>query len=131
MELIRNYLISFGLFMIIDLIWLGFIAKDLYGKALGHLMSPKVKWSAASLFYFIFIFGIQYFVLNPALIHQDLSRLIVDALMFGFLTYATYDLTNLATLKDWPLKLTFIDLIWGSSLSLLVSFLSYILIQWL
>lgn len=131
MEIIRNYFISFGLFMFIDLIWLGFIAKDLYAKALGHLMSSKVNWFAAIVFYLIFIVGIQYFVLNPALIHQDFVKLVLDALMFGFLTYATYDLTNLATLKDWPIKLTAIDLVWGSSLSLMVSLLSYIIIQWL
>ncbi len=123
------YGIALVVFMVIDLIWLGFIAKDIYSKYLGYLMSDKVNWLAAVIFYLIFIGGILYFVLYPSLLDQNLTNLVIRAALFGFITYATYDLTNLATIKDWPIQITIIDLIWGTTLSTSVSVISYFIIK--
>lgn len=123
------YGIALVVFMVIDLIWLGFIAKDIYSKYLGYLMSDKVNWIAAVVFYLIFIGGILYFVIYPSLLDQNITNLVIRAAFFGFITYATYDLTNLATIKDWPIQITIIDLIWGTTLSTSVSVISYFIIK--
>jgi uncharacterized membrane protein len=123
------YGIALVVFMVIDLIWLGFIAKDLYSKYLGYLMSDKVNWIAAVVFYLIFIGGVLYFVISPSLLDQNITNLVIRAALFGFITYATYDLTNLATIKDWPIQITIIDLIWGTTLSTSVSVISYFIIK--
>ena len=127
MNYIKMYIIAFFVFLIIDAVWLGIISKNLYKKELGHLMSKKPNFIAAGLFYLLFLVGLVYFVINPSIINNDLPKLFISSALFGLITYATYDLTNLATLKDWPLKITIIDLIWGTTLSILVSYLTYLL----
>lgn len=129
MKYLVHYLITFLVFFSIDLVWLGVIAKNLYAQAIGHLMAPSVNWLAAILFYLGFVGGILVFVVEPALVEKNLVKLIATAALFGFITYSTYDLTNLATLKDWPLHITVIDLVWGTTLSSLVSIISYGIIQ--
>ena len=118
------YLISLIIFLLIDFVWLAFIAKGLYAKSIGHLMADKVNYVAALVFYLIFIAGLTHFVTLPALSEGMAARMIFSAAFFGFVTYATYDLTNLATLKDWPLKVTLIDLVWGMFISTSVSTLT-------
>ena len=127
MNYIKMYIIAFFVFLIIDAVWLGIISKNLYKKELGHLMSKKPNFIAAGLFYLLFLVGLVYFVINPSIINNDLSKLFISSGLFGLITYATYDLTNLATLKDWPLKITIIDLLWGTTLSILVSYLTFLL----
>jgi len=129
MKTFLQVVLVFIIFLAVDLLWLGFIAKDLYGKSLAHIMAPKVNWMAALLFYAIFVFGLWVFVIQPALIHQNWLELIGKAALFGLVTYATYDLTNLATAKDWPLLITIIDLMWGTTLSIVVSSLSYLILR--
>lgn len=129
MKWLLYYGITLTVFMVIDLIWLGFIAKDLYSKYLGYLMADNVNWLAAVVFYLIFIGGVCYFVLYPSLMDKNITNLIIRAALFGFMTYATYDLTNLATIKDWPINITIIDLIWGTTLSTSVSVISYFIIN--
>lgn len=128
-EFLRNFLVTFAAFIVIDLVWLVFIAKNLYQKYLGYLMSPTVNWPAALLFYVLFIIGIVFFVVNPALEKADIRYALMAGALFGLVTYATYDLTNLATLKDWPVTITIIDLIWGTTLSALTSALGFWIIQ--
>ncbi|MFN9589346.1 MAG: DUF2177 family protein [Bacteroidota bacterium] len=100
-----------------DLTWLGWVAKDLYRKHLGGFLSDQVNWSAAFIFYALFIIGIFIFAILPAAEKNSLGHAVLYGALFGFFTYATYDLTNLATLKNWPLKIVFIDIIWGSVLT--------------
>lgn len=100
-------------FLVIDLIWLLVISRKLYQTQLGHLMGP-VKLVPAGIFYVLYIVGILFFVVNPALAKDSLSYVILAGGLLGLLCYATYDLTNLATLKDWPPIITVIDLIWGT-----------------
>lgn len=125
MKWLAYFGVTFVVFMGIDLIWLGFIAKNIYAKYLGYLMAPKVNWMAALVFYVIFIVGVLYFVIAPSLVDRDMVQLVIRAMLFGFITYATYDLTNLATVRDWPITITIIDLIWGTTLSTSVSVISY------
>ena len=125
MGIIQMYLIALVSFIIVDGIWLGFIAKSLYKKELGHLLSSNPNWIAAIIFYLIFLVGLIYFVINPGIEKESIKTILISGALFGLLTYATYDLTNLATLKNWPLKITVIDLIWGTSLSTIVSTMTY------
>jgi uncharacterized membrane protein len=123
---LKLYLIAFILFFVIDLLWLGIIAKDIYKKYLGHLMSTEVNWIAAIIFYLLFIGGLVFFVIMPAVEAGSIGKALLYGALFGFITYATYDLTNLATLKDWPIQITLIDLTWGTFLGTSVSLLSYL-----
>ncbi len=121
----KLYLIALPVFFIIDMIWLGLIAKNFYRNQLGFLMKSNINWLAAIIFYLIFIAGLVFFVLTPAIEKQNIIYGISIAAFYGLLTYATYDLTNLATLKDWPLIVTIVDIIWGMTLSILVTTISY------
>ncbi|MCA9765790.1 MAG: DUF2177 family protein [Carnobacterium sp.] len=125
LEILKYYSIAFTVFLIIDLIWLGLVAKNLYRQELGFIMSDKPNWVAAIIFYLIFIAGLVFFVINPAIIDNSWTYALFAGMFLGFLTYATYDLTNLATLKDWPLKITIIDLVWGTTLGGSVSVLTF------
>lgn len=129
MAYLKEYLTAVVVFFAIDMVWLGFIAKDLYAKYLGDFLSPNVNWIAAIIFYLLFIVGIVFFVVHPAVEKNSIQYAIFAGLLFGLVTYATYDLTNLATMKNWPLNITIIDLIWGSTLSSLVSVITYYIIN--
>ncbi|MDD4184777.1 MAG: DUF2177 family protein [Candidatus Izemoplasmatales bacterium] len=128
MPFLKYYLIAFGIFLAIDMLWLGLIAKNLYQKYIGSLLGP-VNWVAAIVFYLLFIVGLVFFVINPAVEKQSLAYVIGAGLFFGFITYATYDLTNLATLKGWSWQITLIDLAWGSFLGGSVSTLTYLIVR--
>jgi len=108
------YAISVPIFLLIDLLWLGVIASSFYRDRIGHLM--EINWSAAIVFYLIFLVGLTIFAMYPALENGGWKYALLYGALFGFFTYATYDLTNLATLKDWPLSLVVVDIIWGTVL---------------
>lgn len=120
-SILINYLLTTVVFLIIDLAWLGFIAKDLYQKYLGDFMAEKVNWTAAIIFYLIYIVGISVFAIYPAVNMNSALNAALMGGLFGFFAYATYDLTNLATLKGWPLLIVFIDIAWGVVLTSMVS----------
>lgn len=130
-KLIISYLLTTIVFFAIDMTWLGFIAKNLYRKYLGGFLSDTVNWTAAIIFYLLFIVGIFYFAILPAIEKNSLAKAILSGALFGFFTYATYDLTNLATLKNWPLPIVFIDIIWGAVLTGLVSTAGYFIVKWI
>ncbi len=125
MENIKTFLVAFAVFLGIDMLWLTIIASKFYKSQIGHLMADKAKLLPAAIFYLLFIAAMIYFVIVPALEHQNLTRLIISAAIFGLVTYATYDLTNMATLKDWPLLVTVVDIAWGTFISLAVSLITY------
>ena len=127
MKTLLVYLITVPIFFIIDLVWLGVVAKGFYQKHLGYLMRPQINWAAAVLFYLLFIIGIVFFAVRPALELQSPMRALVYGALFGFFAYATYDLTNLATVRDWPVIVTVIDLIWGTVLCGAVALGSYVI----
>ena len=126
-KLILAYLLTAVVFFAIDLTWLGVIAKNLYRKYLGGFLSDTVNWTAAFIFYALFIVGIFIFSILPAVEKNSFSHAVIMGGLFGFFTYATYDLTNLATLKHWPLTIVYIDIIWGTNLTGLVAAAGYLI----
>ena len=120
--LLKLYFSTLLVFFIVDMVWLGLVARTFYRDQIGFIMSPGVNWPAALLFYLLFIAGILVFVVLPGLKSPSLRDTLLKAAFFGLITYATYDLTNLATLKDWPLILTVVDMAWGTVLTLIVSY---------
>jgi uncharacterized membrane protein len=124
---VKLFIIALPVFFAIDMIWLAFVAKSFYQKQLGFLMKPDINWFAAVLFYLLFITGLITFVISPAVIKHSWIHALLYGALFGLITYATYDLTNLATLKDWPLLVTIVDLIWGTVLAASISVITYII----
>ncbi len=122
---IKLYLIALPVFLSIDMVWLTLVAKDFYAKQLGYLMAKNPNLIAALIFYLIFIAGLIVFVITPALDKKMWTHALLLGAFFGLITYATYDLTNLATIKNWPIIITIIDLIWGTVLSASVSTITY------
>jgi uncharacterized membrane protein len=122
---LKLYLIALPVFFLIDMAWLGLVAKDFYKKQIGFMMKENINWAAAIIFYLLFIAGLVTFVISPAVQKQSWLHALLFGAFFGLITYATYDLTNLATTKDWPLLVTIVDLIWGSVLAALISVITY------
>lgn len=127
MMILKLYLIALPVFFAIDMVWLGLVAKNFYAKQIGFLLKEDVNWTAAIVFYLVFLLGLVVFVVSPAFEKQSFSQALLLGALFGFVTYATYDLTNLATLKDWPLLVTAVDLAWGSVLSASVAGVTYLI----
>ncbi len=130
-KLILSYFLTSLVFFAVDMLWLGLLAKDFYRKYLGGFLSDRVNWTAAIIFYLIFIVGIFVFVILPAVEKSSLLKAIGLGAFFGFITYATYDLTNLATLKNWPLTIVIVDMAWGAVLTAIVSAAGYGIVKWL
>lgn len=124
------YLMTVPLFFLIDLAWLGIIAKQFYRDQLGSLMRVSPNWPVAILFYLLFIVGILVFAVIPALNAGSISKALIYGALFGFFTYMTYELTNYAVIKDWPALLVPVDILWGVVLSTGVAAGSYYLGHW-
>ena len=112
-------------FFAIDMVWLGLVAPMFYRKHLGFLLAPSTNWIAAIIFYLLFIVGILVFVVVPGLENNSLKTTLLLAALFGLITYATYDLTNLATVMDWPVIVSIVDIAWGGVLSISVSIIGF------
>ncbi len=125
MILWKLYMIALPIFFGIDMVWLGLIAKNFYAQRIGLLMKPDINWPAAILFYLLFIIGLVVFAIMPAFEKGSWLHALSLGALFGLIAYATYDLTNLATLKNWPLSVTIVDLAWGAVLGALVSGVTY------
>lgn len=123
--ILKLFFIALPIFIAFDITWLGFLAKDFYRDQIGFLMKPNINWFASILFYFLFIIGLVLFVIQPAMEKQSWTHALMFGALFGLITYATFDLTNLALLKNWPVLVTIVDLIWGMFLSASVSLLTY------
>jgi uncharacterized membrane protein len=124
---VKLLLIALPVFFAIDMVWLAMVAKNFYQKQIGFLMKPDINWLAAIIFYLLFIIGLIIFVIAPAMVKQSWVHALLYGALFGLVTYATYDLTNLATVKDWPLLVTVVDLAWGSVLAATVSVITYLI----
>jgi uncharacterized membrane protein len=124
---IKQFLIALPVFFVIDMAWLVIVAKKFYQEKIGFLMRPDINWLAAIIFYILFIAGLVIFVISPAVEKHSWVHALVFGALFGLITYATYDLTNLATLKDWPLLVTIVDLIWGTVLASSISVITYLI----
>jgi len=122
---IKLFIIALPVFFVIDMVWLVLVAKKFYQEQIGFLMKPDINWFAAIIFYLLFIAGLVIFVISPAVEKHSWVHAILFGALFGLITYATYDLTNLATMKDWPLLVTVVDLIWGTVLAASISAITY------
>ena len=128
---IKLYLMTAVVFFAIDMFWLGFAARDFYQVNLGRWLSPDVNWIAAGVFYAIYIAGLLFFAISPALAEGSVAKAILYGALFGFFTYATYDLTNMATIADWPLKVVVVDILWGVILGASVSLAGFYAGKWI
>ena len=126
-QFLKLYAISVPVFFLIDFLWLGIIAKPFYDRHLGYLLRGQVIWIAAILFYLFFLLGLVVFVIAPAVETGSLSKAVLLGLFFGFITYQTYELTNYALVRDWPLVVVVVDILWGMVLSALVSAITFLL----
>lgn len=125
--LYKLFTIALPVFFAIDMVWLGLVAKDFYRAQIGSLLKPDVNWTAAIIFYLIFIAGLVVFVIAPAMEKGTWTHALLYGALFGFVCYATYDLTNLAVAKDWPLLITVVDMLWGAVLAASVSTVTYLI----
>jgi uncharacterized membrane protein len=128
---LKLYALTVPVFFIIDLIWLGVVARGFYQKNLKYILSPNVNWTAAIIFYLMYIAGILIFAVLPGVAKDSVRHAALWGALFGFFTYATYDLTNLALLKDWPLNIVVVDILWGVVLCTVVATLSFYIARWL
>ena len=128
---LKLYALTVPIFFMIDMLWLGVIAKEFYRRQLDFILSPRVNWTAAVIFYLMYIAGILFFAVRPAMSNNSWGQAAVLGALFGFFTYATYDLTNLATIKNWPLVIVVVDILWGVCLCMLVALLSFMISKWL
>jgi uncharacterized membrane protein len=110
---LKLYILTIPVFFLADLLWLGVVARRFYRDNLAHVLADTVNWPAAIVFYLIYIAGILVFAVYPGLREPSLLKTLTLAAGFGFFTYATYELTNLATLPDWPIKVVIVDILWG------------------
>jgi uncharacterized membrane protein len=121
-RLLMIYAVMLMVFIACDLLWIGVIAQPMYQQGIGHLMTDQPNLNAAIFFYLIYPAGLLYLV--PA-IQRPMDKwrdVILPAAIFGFVAYATYDLSNLATLKDWPVQMSIIDMAWGTCLAVVTAF---------
>ncbi len=123
---LKLYAVAFTSFMVIDLLWLGVVARSFYRSELGHLMRAEVNWAAAVCFYLVFVLGIVVLVVWPAMERESLGQALLLGALFGLVTYAAYDLTNLATLEGFPLRMVVVDMIWGMALCTGISAITYL-----
>jgi uncharacterized membrane protein len=128
-SVLKLYAIALPVFCAIDIVWLGFVAKSFYRNQIGVLMNSEINWAAAVAFYLLFVFGLVLFVIAPAIEKRSWMHALAFGALFGLITYATYDLSNLATLKDWTVLVTIVDLAWGSALAASVATTTYFISQ--
>jgi uncharacterized membrane protein len=128
---LKVYVAAFVAFLALDIVWLVFVARAFYRKQLGFLLRDQPNWWAAIAFYLLFVAGIVVFAVIPALREGSQLKAVLLGAFFGLVTYATYDLTNFATIKNWPWLVTVVDLCWGCILAASVSFVGCQAGQWM
>ncbi len=124
-QIILIYLIALISFLAIDLVWLGLIARNWYNSKIGFLLARHTNWTAALVFYAMFIAGLLYFAFLPGMETGSIGQILLRSALYGFITYSTYDLTNLATLEGWPVIFSLVDITWGTILCTSLSAITY------
>ena len=114
---VAAYLTTLAVMLALDGLWIGILAKTMYQEGIGHLTASKPNLAAAALFYVIYVSGLMVFAIVPPTPQAGAARTAMLAGFFGFVAYATFDLTSQALLKDWPWKVTLADLVWGTFIS--------------
>jgi uncharacterized membrane protein len=126
-NIVVQLLVASGVMGVLDFIWLGTVAKTFYRSQIGKLLLDKPNMTAAVLFYVIYVVGVVTFVISPALEKDSLSYALTRGALFGFVAYATYDLTNLATMKGFTAKVVVVDLAWGALLTAVVAGVTFLI----
>jgi len=125
LKVVILYFSTLAICFVIDIIWLGFMNSRFYKPQLAGLMSDKVNWLPGILFYVLFVVGLLLLVVMPAYNNESWVSAILLGGLLGMVAYATYDLSNLATIKNWPVVVTIVDIIWGTVFSAIVATISY------
>ena len=128
---VKVYLSALVGFLVIDMIWLGVVARGFYRRHLGFMLADQVNWWAAVSFYLLFVAGVLVFAVGPGLQAESLIKTLLLGGFLGLVTYGTYDLTNLATARNWPGIVTVVDMVWGTVLAAAVSTIGYVAGTWL
>lgn len=129
MRWIASALLTAVVFGLLDALWLGRIGRSLYDERLGGLLAPAFNMTAALLFYAIYVLGITYFVTVPALDAGSLPKAAVGGAFFGLVAYATWNLTNLAVLRDYPASIVPIDMAWGTAATAVTAAVTYLVVR--
>ena len=116
-QYLTAYAATAVIFLAIDFIWLSKVARVFYFERLGDLLLDKPNMGAAVIFYAVYVIGIVFFAVVPALRAESASMALIHGALFGFFAYATYDMTNYATLRNWPLVVSLVDIAWGTCLT--------------
>jgi len=130
-DLLKLYGITLVGFLVVDFVWIALVMRGFYTRYLGHVLADRPVLPAALAFYLLFVAGVLFFVVQPALAAGSGQRAALSGAFFGFVCYATYDLTNLATIKDWPWIVAAVDMAWGACVSAITSALGFAAGQWL
>jgi len=123
------YLVATAIFLLIDAIWLGVVAKNFYADQLGYLMADNIRFGVAAAFYAVYTIGIIVFAIKPGMSADSISMVAGYSALFGFLAYGTYDFTNLATIKDWPVIVSVVDIIWGTTITTVTGVTTYLILN--
>jgi len=129
MKFLPVYLVALALFLAIDALWLGVIARNFYASRMGSLMLEQPRWGVAVLFYALFVVGLVYFAISAHVAAGDWRAAALNGALFGFFCYLTYDATNLAVLKGYDTTIAIVDTIWGTVLGGVVSGLTVIIVN--
>jgi uncharacterized membrane protein len=130
MQYLLAYVATAIVFFGLDLLWLGMIAKSFYRDQLGDLLSDRPDLAVSGVFYVVYVGGIVLFVIQPALQSQSWATALILGILLGMMAYGTYDMTNLATLRGWPVAMSVVDLAWGSMLTGLSATVGYLTVRW-
>ena len=128
---IKLYFVTLAAFLAIDAVWLALVARTFYRRYLDWLMAANPNWIAALAFYLLFVVGVLVFVVVPGVEDGSLRTTLLKGALFGLIAYGTYDLTNQATIKNWPPTITAVDMVWGTALSVAVSYIGFVAGKWL
>ena len=126
-DLLIAYVVSLGVFLLIDLLWIGVIARNFYRRTIGNLLADKIKIAPTVIFYTFYVAILCYLVVYPNVQNNNLIGAAVGGALFGIVGYGTYDITNYALLKNWPLSVTIIDLIWGAFVSSTTAIIAFLI----
>lgn len=125
------YIVTATIFLALDFAWLARVAKPFYFSRLGHLLRDRPRFGIAAAFYVVYVIGIIIFAVAPALSAGDSALALVYGALFGFFAYATYDITNYATLRDWPMSVAVVDVVWGTLLTGISAYFGALATGWL
>jgi uncharacterized membrane protein len=129
MDFLKHFLTAGLIFVIIDSVWISVVADKFYKANIGYLLAKKANLVPAVIFYIIYIIAMVVFVINVGLERGTTGSVILHGALLGFAMYATYDLTNHATIKNWPLKMTLVDMAWGTSVTTAVTTITFLIFK--